>query len=265
MNFGIASIAKIPVRAKPAHQSEMCNEILFGESYTIVDEEGDWLMVQSGWDAYEGWISRGSNTPISQKDFKDLSSSIKVYCTAPVQSACISSAKASLYLSMGSRLPFFNTRNRQFRINDIIYTLSQDATYSGAISKNVRAAVIETAGQLLNTPYLWGGKSSFGTDCSGFVQTILRIHGINLPRDSSDQSGHGTVVQLTDSHQSGDLAFFHNVEGKITHVGFVASQGLILHASGRVRLDRLDQKGIFNADIDKYTHQLSLIKDLISK
>ncbi len=265
MIYGISSIAKIPVRTKPAHQSEMSNEIIFGESYTIIDEQSDWLLVRSGWDAYQGWISRGSHTPISQKDFNDLFVRPEVFCTAPFQSAFLSSSADSLYLSAGSRLPFFNEGSRQFRINDVIYTLSHDATYSGIIDKNIRSSVIETAGRLINTPYLWGGKSSFGTDCSGFVQTVLRIHGINIPRDSPEQSGQGSAVQSPDNSRTGDLAFFHNEEGKIVHVGFVAPQGLILHASGKVRMDRLDHKGIYNAEMGKYSHRLSLIKDLISE
>ena len=265
MIYGIASVAKIPVRTKPAHQSEMCNEILFGESYTIIEEESDWLLIRSQWDDYQGWISRGSHTPISQKDIDDLSVQPEVYCTDPVQSAYMSPDMGSLYLPAGSRLPFFNAPIRQFRINEVIYTLSPDAKYSGEIDKNIRTSIIETASRLLNTPYLWGGKSSFGTDCSGFVQTILRIHGINIPRDSGEQCGLGAEIQSPDNAQAGDLAFFHNEEGNISHVGFVAPRGLILHASGMVRLDRLDQTGIYNTVMKKYTHRLSLIKDLISK
>ena len=99
-----------------------------------------------------------------------------------------------------------------------------------------------------------------GMDCSGFSQVVHRIVGNDLPRDASQQVELGDTISFVEEAQAGDLAFFDNEEGNITHVGICLGGGDIIHASGSVRIDKLDHIGIFNADKGTYSHKLRVIK-----
>ena len=112
----------------------------------------------------------------------------------------------------------------------------------------------------LGTAYLWGGKSIFGVDCSGFVQQLYKLFGIFLPRDAYQQAEVGELVGFLQEAKLGDLAFFDNDEGRITHVGMLLSDRLIMHASGNVRIDPIDHAGIIHRITGKRTHHLRLIK-----
>jgi cell wall-associated NlpC family hydrolase len=118
--------------------------------------------------------------------------------------------------------------------------------------------------QFLNVPYLWGGKTPFGIDCSGFSQIVVRCIGINLHRDAYQQAEQGKVVSFLEEVQTGDLAFFDNEEGRITHVGIMLNSHSIIHASGKVRLDNIDSYGILDAENRNYSHKLRIIKRLLS-
>ena len=102
-----------------------------------------------------------------------------------------------------------------------------------------------------------------GLDCSGFTQAVFRLNGISLPRDASQQSGIGQVINLVTEALPGDLAFFDNDEGMITHVGLILDSTSIIHASGKVRIDALDHQGIYNVETNKYSHRLRLIRRIM--
>jgi cell wall-associated NlpC family hydrolase len=139
-------------------------------------------------------------------------------------------------------------------------------TYDGQslrCSNATRGSICDTALLYLNAPYLWGGRSPFGIDCSGLVQMVFRINGFRMKRDASMQAGQGSQVSFADSAEPGDIAFFENEEGIISHTGIVLHGKKIIHASGRVRIDDLDHEGIFNQELKKYTHKLRLIKTLL--
>ncbi|MGB1282046.1 MAG: C40 family peptidase, partial [Schleiferiaceae bacterium] len=129
-------------------------------------------------------------------------------------------------------------------------------------SKN-RGTLIETALSYTGTPYLWGGRTTFGIDCSGFTQMVYRMNGIYLPRDASQQAKKGTTLSFLEECQPGDLAFFDNAEGAIVHVGIVMEDYKIIHASGRVRIDTLDHSGIYNEELGRHTHKLRVLKSLV--
>jgi cell wall-associated NlpC family hydrolase len=120
--------------------------------------------------------------------------------------------------------------------------------------------IIRTAMEYLNTPYLWGGRSPFGIDCSGFTQIVFRICGIPLKRDAVLQAQHGEMISFINEALPGDLAFFENSVGNITHTGILTGSGKIIHASGRVRIDSVDHHGIYDSETDRYTHTLRVIK-----
>ena len=126
-----------------------------------------------------------------------------------------------------------------------------------------RQELVEVAYQYLNAPYLWGGRTPAGIDCSGFTQMVYRLCGFSLPRDSSQQATHGITLSFIEESEAGDLAFFDNEEGRIVHVGIILQDNYILHASGKVRLDRLDQTGIFNREKGSHTHKLRVIKKIL--
>jgi cell wall-associated NlpC family hydrolase len=126
-----------------------------------------------------------------------------------------------------------------------------------------KSSLIETAFMYVNAPYLWGGKTPFGIDCSGFTQMVYKLNGYALLRDASQQATQGVPLSFIEESEAGDLAFFDNEEGKIIHVGIIMDDNYIIHASGKVRVDRLDHLGIYNAELNKHTHKLRVIKKII--
>ncbi|MFW5830834.1 MAG: C40 family peptidase, partial [Prolixibacteraceae bacterium] len=130
--------------------------------------------------------------------------------------------------------------------------------------KNPRNVIIKQALKYFNAPYLWGGRSPFGVDCSGFTQVIYKMIGIKIPRDASQQVKMGTALSFVDEAEPGDLAFFDDEEGNIVHVGILWKRNKIIHASGKVRVDNVDQFGIFNVDLKRYTHKMRVMKKIIT-
>jgi cell wall-associated NlpC family hydrolase len=124
-------------------------------------------------------------------------------------------------------------------------------------------SITDTALRFINSPYIWGGRIPSGIDCSGLTQLVYKIHGIKIPRDSWQQSEIGETVSFITETRPGDLVFFDNEKGIITHVGIIFSAGLVIHASGRVRIDTIDHQGIFKKEIGGYSHHLRLIKRII--
>ena len=132
-------------------------------------------------------------------------------------------------------------------------------------SHDLRESIALTAKELLNIPYLWGGRNFFGVDCSGLVHLVYKVNGIKMPRDSYQQAEIGTPLSFVEESQPGDLAFFENSEGKIIHVGIMLENQKIIHCSGKVRIDELDSSGIFNKEINEHTHKLRFVKNVLDK
>ena len=158
---------------------------------------------------------------------------------------------------IGSTLPSFDKKIFKLGEKEIKF---QGLTTKGLKNKNL---LIEYAMLYLNAPYLWGGRSPFGIDCSGLTQMTYRLQGTEIPRDAQQQAELGKTLSFIEESQPGDLAFFDNSEGKIIHVGLILENNYIIHASGKVRIDRLDQQGIYNNEIRSHTHKLRLIKSII--
>ncbi len=129
--------------------------------------------------------------------------------------------------------------------------------------ENIRKFMVNQALMFFNAPYLWGGRSPFGIDCSGFSQIIYKMAGIKIPRDAKDQVHLGVAISFVEEALPGDLAFFDNDEGNITHVGIIWEKNKIIHASGQVRIDNVDQFGIFNVDTKRYSHKMRVMKRII--
>ena len=228
------SVSVSPMRAEVSEKSEMTSQILYGETCEIIETEGLYSKIKMDFDGYEGWV----NSSVLKKENSEISKNLvtQIYGVFDLP-------EGRNLLSLGSEVAF-ETEN--------------------LIDKNnIRESLVETAKKFINVPYLWGGRSYFGIDCSALVQLVYKIHGITLPRDADKQAELGEARDFVEESKPGDLAFFEDSEGKIVHVGLVLSPFEIIHASGKVRIDSLDFSGIYNAETNKHTHKLRMVKTLL--
>ncbi|OEK05310.1 C40 family peptidase [Roseivirga misakiensis] len=256
-SYGVVRLSLVPMRGKPSDAAEMTSQLLFGEHYRVVEpsDDGMWLKVKNAFDDYEGWIDKKQHHTISEPYFDQIDSSEYKICTDFVEKILFNQQLS--FVTCGAILPL---------LNNPIFKDEENVAFNGS-SKSLHQkieipAMISLAKKYLNTPYLWGGRSPFGIDCSGFTQVVFRIAGYSLPRDSSQQILKGEEVKFEET-VAGDLAFFTNKSGKMNHVGLVIENNEVIHASGKVRIDQLDNKGILNAEVGKYTHHLFKIKRVI--
>ena len=254
MKYGLSNLSIVPMRAEATDLSEMVNQILFGEQYKIIESRKKFSKIRLSHDKYEGWICNKQLFEIEKADYDNLLSSEK-NCTTDVLDIIKSDSFQTIV--MGSVLP--EIQDSIFRFNNTDYTFEGLTTNV----KQEKGMLIENAMMYLNSPYLWGGRTPFGIDCSGLSQMVYRLNGIDIPRDADKQAEVGTTLSFVEESEPGDLAFFDNEEGNIVHVGIVLENNYIIHASGKVRIDKIDQQGIFNTHIGNHTHKLRLIKKII--
>ncbi len=253
---GICHLGVVPCRFEPSDKSEMVTQLLFGETFEIIKQEGKWLQIRITLDGYECWIDEKQYLPLTPELF-DRESVFPATCSADLVDLVTKTADNTLTpVLAGSTLPSYE--HGKLTVGEEAFSFDGEITHP--LSENIPTLVAEYATVFLNAPYLWGGRSVFGIDCSGFTQVVFKMAGIKLKRDAYQQAEQGTTLSFIEEAQTGDLAFFDNEEGKIIHTGIVLSTGKIIHASGKVRVDKLDHQGIFNHDTKKYTHKLRLIK-----
>lgn len=257
--FGVCNLSLVPIRTEPSDKSEMSSQLLFGDHFTILENTGKWLKILTAHDEYEGWID------IKQFDEIEHSLFVALHDLNTILGPSVSnfitkvSANEKLHLVAGSNIP--NTLDKFFYLGNTKYKLEGE-TFRPTID-NFRSSVIEVAKFYLNAPYLWGGKSVFGIDCSGLTQMVFRHFGLKLRRDAYQQAEQGELVAFLQGAQGGDLAFFDNEDGRITHVGIMLDNERIIHASGQVRIDGIDNQGIFDKGLNRYTHKLRIIKRIV--
>lgn len=252
MPYAVVNVPAAPVRMKAMHQSEMINQLLFGEAMEILEAKGKrWLLIRSLHDGYKGWIANNLIEEVTAEQAKTQS----LYVTANLFNA-IKINKESMTVPLGSSLPFYESGkghigNGEYVFKGPVKNIGEITADADAVKKLTRP--------WLNAPYLWGGRTIMGVDCSGFVQIVFSMMGIQLPRDARVQAKKGKLVKKLADAKTGDLAFFNDKE-EIVHVGILLSSEKIIHASGRVRIDTIDKKGIINSTTGKRTHVLHLIK-----
>lgn len=246
----------VPLRLEPLNTSEMVNQLIFGEHFEVLEETKNWSKIRLAFDNYEGFIDNKQYEKISGDKFRELSESKKFYAAELIDFITDSNNNLTT-IPFGAHLPFFD--NNSFKINNNSFS------YEGTVNSELlpKSAIIKTAYVFLNTPYLWGGKTPFGIDCSGLTQTVYKLCGHELLRNASEQATQGEVLSFIEESEPGDLAFFDDEEGNIIHVGIVMSDYNIIHAHGKVRIDKLDHSGIYNTDTQKHTHRLRMIKKMI--
>ncbi len=262
MSFGICNLSIVPLRAEPSNKAEMISQILFGELIKIIEKSNSWLRVSLDYDNYEGWIDEKQYLPISEELFNNVKNSKSNICLDIVQLLINKTNNTALPIVLGSSLTYLVKQN--FKIGDNIYTYKGELTDIEQLSNiSKRKIIIRSAYKYLNAPYLWGGRSPFGIDCSGFTQMVYKIACIKLLRDASAQALQGRTLNFISDAEQGDLAFFDDDEGNIIHTGILLGENKIMHASGKVHIDIIDHFGIFNVETKKYTHKLRLIKKII--
>ena len=258
MSYGIADLSIVPMRSEKSERSEMVSQILFGEVFEILEVDEKWVYVRMLHDRYEGWIDRKMYLEVTEEFIGKYKAEVSVLATEVFN---IVDYGNKLVVS-GSVFPFFDATTKKMQIGGDTYTLVSKMKDVGIDS--LRDLIIGYALMYYNTPYLWGGRSPYGIDCSGLSQIVYRMAGIDLPRDASQQVTLGQNYSFLEEAMPGDLAFFGDETGAITHVGIIWEQNRIIHASGRVRVDKIDHQGIFNEDLKRYTHNLKVIKRILN-
>lgn len=252
MKYAFVNVPAAPVRRKPLHRKEMINQLLFGEAVQILKTKGDlWVKIRGLHDGYEGWIT---NTLIEEADEFTATTTSSFATMNLLDTLTVESKKINIPL--GSSLPFFTEGKGKLG--------KTEYAFAGKVCKRDEQLpsaelVKELTQPWLNAPYLWGGRTPLGVDCSGFVQVVFKLMGIDMPRDAWQQAQAGRPVKKFSEVRTGDLAFFASKED-ITHVGILLDNGEIIHASGKVRIDAIDKKGIISADTGKRTLRLRAVR-----
>ena len=228
------SVSVSPIRAEVSEKSEMTSQILYGETCEIIKIEGLYSKIKMDFDGYEGWV----NSSVLKKENSEISKNLMTQ-----NYGVFDLPEGRNLISLGSEVAF--------------------ETENFVDNNNIRESLVESAKKFINVPYLWGGRSYFGIDCSALVQLVYKIHGIALPRDADKQAELGEARDFVEESEPGDLAFFEDETGFISHVGLVLSPFELIHASGKVRIDSLDFSGIYNAEKNKHTHKLRMVKTVI--
>lgn len=244
LEYGLCNHSIVALRKEASDKSELISQILYGECFKILNYQNKWSFVSLHYDGYEGWVDNKQFYKIEKKYFKKVSTENEILSTNLVD--YLSDENKNLQpIVLGSVLNSLNYLKHKFDKSQI------------SISKK---NIIRTALLYLNTPYLWGGKTPFGIDCSGLTQMVYRLNGIKIKRDAFQQANQGKILNVFNDIKPGNLAFFSNKEGEISHVGILINNNSIIHAHGKVRVDKFDKNGIYNSKLENYSHKLKFIK-----
>lgn len=257
MEYAACQVSIAPVRALPSDKSEMVTQLLFGETIEVMERKDNWVHIVCAWDGYMGWVDGKQLKRITPSEF-DAYTDDQTLNLSLVEG--LMASDHFIPLTLGAVLPRYDGLRCQLG--------EQSYQFSGTVitPKKARLStdwIVKIAKRYLHAPYLWGGRSPFGIDCSGLTQMVYKIAGIRLLRDASQQVTQGRPVDFLEQCEPGDLAFFDSGKGQIAHVGIILPDCHIIHASGKVRIDKLDHFGIFNKEQSRYTHQLRVVKRLL--
>ncbi len=250
MQYGICHLSVVPVRSIADDTGEMASQLLYGEHFKILEERKSWSKIRMAFDQYEGWVLNNQIFTIEQSEYDLIETSENAKYAVDLVSFVSSKEHVLLPLVLGST---------------VHTSIVLGHVFEGAYAENQqeKTNVVPTALLYLNAPFLWGGRTPFGLDSSGFTQMTYKVNGYHLKRSALEQAAQGEALSFIEESEPGDLAFFDNKEGVIDHVGIVMDDNYIIHCNGKVRIDRLDHTGIFNGELNRYTHKLRVIKKII--
>ena len=249
MLYGICNLSTVPIRLESSDKSELVSQLLYGDHFKILEQRKSWSKIRVAFDNYEGWVDNKQYIEIDKVQYEFL--------------------EAEKSNTSKDLVEFIQDSNHQLHAIIIGSSLNGlsilNHTFDGHAMKGIssKSNIVPSSFLYLNSPYLWGGKTPFGIDCSGFTQMVYKINGYKLLRDASQQATQGEALSFIEESEPGDLAFFDNNEGHIIHVGIIMADNYIIHAHGKVRIDRLDNFGIYNVDKKTHTHRLRVIKKII--
>ncbi len=267
MAKGIILHSVVPMRAEASEESEQLTQLLFGETCTILDEKPRWKRVKSDLDGQEGWADFKMITRMSDAEYADYAprwQGTTARVCFPVAFAMSGNNGQTIPLTMGTRLPDY--KDGQFAIMGVPFRIQPEMvapTYLELTQENL----MRVTRFMLNVPYLWGGKNALGMDCSGFTQIVHSLFGHELLRNAREQITQGEEIASLSAVKPGDLAFFDHEDGRITHVGLLLDSERVMHCSGRIKIEKIDQSGIWSVELaDKsqpegvLTHHLAGIR-----
>ena len=246
MTRGICLYSVIACRDQPSHRSQQTTQLLFGETYSVLDQLNDFMLVECDHDNYQAWIASNQHHELE----KELPSQVNESLLQTIKVD-----NQTMYVPMGAYIPIDNWTLFGKKYSAPNYSSNQLSSIDVKLNYYSRL--------LNNTPYMWGGRTPLGMDCSGFTQLIYRMMGVNIKRDSIQQAEMGTTIHIIHETKPGDLVFFDNDEGRIIHVGVMLDSHNVTHSSGCVKTDSIDHEGIYNVEQKKYTHKLRLIKRIL--
>jgi hypothetical protein len=248
MQYGICNLSIVPLRAEPTDTSELVSQVLYGEHFKVLEQRKKWSKIRITFDKYEGWIDNKQYLEVTEDIYKEKHNEDSILSSDLVE--FITNDSLLMPIPIGAVLNPLSLFSHEYDGNIV----------SGIHPKE---NIIKTSYMYLGAPYLWGGKTPFGIDCSGFTQMVYKLNGYKLLRDASQQAMQGEALSFIEESEPGDLAFFDNEEGTIIHVGIIMEDNYIIHAHGKVRIDRIDHSGIFNVETQRHTHRLRVIKKII--
>lgn len=259
MGYGIALHSIIPVRAEAREGAEQNTQMLFGELCTILEEQPRWKRIKLASDSQEGWVDAKMITPMSDEEHKTYAEALKTFATVafPMTYAVSENNGQTIPLTAGTRLT--NYKEGRFEVLGVGFRIDPNMVITRPMELNEQN-LLQAVRFFLNTPYLWGGKSALGMDCSGFTQIVLSLFGKQLLRNASEQATQGELIPSLDQAQAGDLAFFDHEDGRISHVGIIIDRARVVHCSGRVKVEKLDIHGIKMSENGQYSHHLVTIR-----
>ena len=261
---GIVALSLVPLRTNHSEQSEMCSQLLYGECVEILETHERWFRVRNFADNYIGWVDKKMIYLLTENKEIELAKAkfkpIQVLLGKGIVFDETENHK-TFFIPGGSLVPFINEKPYSVEAKEMLDMFVFSHEFDNYEVSGERIAHL--AKEFLNAPYLWGGKTVLGIDCSGLVQVVYAMCNIQLPRDANQQVERGQTIDFLAETRTGDLAFFENDEGKIIHVGILLASNKIIHASGWVNIDSIDAQGIIPSQTGEYSHKLRILKRII--